>query len=65
MKRSILKIEKNHVCKSFWQGKELWDKEREKTYKVSFFGLNIYERIDKYNPEFMNNLNDVGFKISS
>ena len=45
----MIKIERSNKCKSYWKADELYDKDREKTFKITFFGIIILQKKDTYN----------------
>ena len=59
----MIKIERKHECKSFFRKEALLDLSRYTEYKVSFFGLTIFKRDDKFRNDFREDDNNgVGFK---
>ena len=50
----MIKIEKAYKGKSFFNDdmSTSWDKEREKSFKISIFGLSLFKRTESLNIEY-------------
>jgi hypothetical protein len=59
----MLKVKKDHTCKSVWKNDDLFDIERTKTYKVTIFGLTLWSKTEDYKSDWIYERNDkIGFK---
>lgn len=48
----MIKVNKNHDCKSFWHNEDLYDTERTKSYVIKIFGLTIWNRTEDFKAEY-------------
>jgi hypothetical protein len=61
---AMIKIERKHECESFFIKDTVYDSKRSTGFKVSIFGLTLYQRSDSFNADYKDsvNKNGVGFK---